>query len=315
MMDCKGAAALLRGWDDILVLCHASPDGDTLGSASALLRGLKALGKRAWFACADEVDEKFAYLFAGLEPPAQPLAHVMSVDVATTSLLGELEETYKGKIELAIDHHGSHSDFAQEAWVEPTAPAACELIYLLLAELGVALDKPMADCLYTGLTTDTGCFRYSSVTPRTHRVAASLLEAGADAAEINRKMFESKSRAQLEAERLVMESLAFSCGGRCAIVQVPYSLYARTGVRESELEGVASLPRQIEGVMVGITIKEKEDGTIKASVRSNPPVSACAICEKFGGGGHPFAAGCSFEGETMESVLQKMQAAAQEQLP
>lgn len=314
MIDCAGAAALLRGWDDILILCHASPDGDTLGSAAALVRGLRVLGKGAWFACADGIDPKFAYLFEGLAPMGRSPRHVMSVDVATPALLGGLEEEYAGRVELAIDHHGSHSEFARESWIEPKAPASCELIYLLLTELGADIDKPTADCLYTGLSTDTGCFRYSNVTPRTHRVAAHLLELGADAAEINRRMFDCKSKAQVEAERLAMESMAFSCGGKCAIVQVPLSIYARTGARESELESVSSLPRQIEGVMVGITLKEKEDGTIKASVRSNPPASACAICEKFGGGGHRFAAGCSFEGETMGSAALKLEEAAREHL-
>lgn len=314
MTDCKGAAALLREWDDICILCHASPDGDTLGAASGLLRGLLSLGKRAWFACADEVDEKFAYLFQGLADPKLAPAHVMSVDVAAPSLLGGLEKVYGGKIELAVDHHGSHSDFAREAWVEPEAPAACEMVYLLLKELGVEPDKAMADCLYTGLSTDTGCFRYSNVTPRTHRVAAALLELGADAADINRRMFECKSKAQVEAERLIMESMEFSCGGKCAMVRVPLSVYGRTGAREGELEGVASLPRQIEGVMVGVTLKEKEDGTIKASVRSNPPASACAVCEAFGGGGHTFAAGCSFENASMEEAAAALARAAREHL-
>lgn len=318
-MDCAAAAALLRGWDDILVLCHASPDGDTLGSAAALVRGLRALGKRAWLACGDETDKKYGYLFEGLEgggglPGGRVPGHIMAVDVATPSLLGELEKEYQGRIELAIDHHSGHTPFAQESWVEPEAAANCELIYLLLEELGVALDKAMADCLYTGITTDTGCFRYYSVTPRTHRLAASLLELGADAGAINRAMFESKTMAQVEAERLVMESITFSCGGRCAFAQVPLSVYERTGVRESELEGVASLPRQIEGVLLGVILKEKADGTIKASVRSNPPANAREIGELFGGGGHPGAAGFTLSGVTLAEAAEKVEAACQEQL-
>lgn len=314
MADCVRAAALLREWDDILVLCHASPDGDTLGSAGALVRGLRALGKRAFFACGDEIDEKYSYLFEGLAPLPQAPAHIVSVDVATPSLLGGLEKEYAGRIELAIDHHSGHAPFARESWVEPDSASNCELIYLLLRELGVPLDKAMADCLYTGISTDTGCFRYTSVTPRTHRIAASLLELGADGGRINREMFESKSKAQIEAERLLMEGITFSCGGKCATVQVPLSIYGRTGVRESELEGIASLPRQIKGVLLGVTLKEKEDGTVKGSVRSNPPANAREIGESFGGGGHPGAAGFTLPGTTLAQAEEKVEAACREQL-
>lgn len=314
MADCVRAAALLREWDDVLVLCHASPDGDTLGSAGALVRGLAALGKRAFFACGDEIDEKYSYLFEGLAPLPQAPAHIVSVDVATPSLLGGLEKEYAGRIDLAIDHHSGHTPFARESWVEPDSASNCEMVYLLLQELGVPIDKAMADCLYTGISTDTGCFRYTSVTPRTHRIAASLLELGADGARINREMFESKSKAQIEAERILMEGITFSCGGKCATVQVPLSIYGRTGVGESELEGIASLPRQIKGVLLGVTLKEKEDGTVKGSVRSNPPANAREIGESFGGGGHPGAAGFTLPGTTLAQAAEKVEAACREQL-
>lgn len=313
-MDCASAAALLQGWDDILVLCHASPDGDTLGSAAALVRGLRALGKRARYACGDKPDEKFAYLFAGLGPEEFAPAHIMSVDVADASLLGGIQGEYGGRVELAIDHHGSHRHFARESWVDPSAAACCELVFLLLKEMGVAIGQAIASCLYTGISTDTGCFRYTNVAPRTHRIAAQLLELGANAGDINRAMFESKSRAQVEAERLVMEGLEFHCGGKCALVRVPWSVYQHSGAREGELEGIASLPRQIQGVLVGVTLKEKEDGTVKASIRSNPPASAGAICEGFGGGGHKYAGGCSFPGLTLEEAAQKLLPACREHL-
>lgn len=314
MTDCAGCAALLRGWDDILVLCHASPDGDTLGAAGALVRGLRALGKRAWAACGDEVGGKYRYLVEGLLAGGEAPAHVLSVDVATPELLGPLEKEYAAAIELAIDHHGSHKPFAKESWVDPKAAAACELLYQLLKELGAPIDKPMADCLYTGLTTDTGCFRYTNVTPLTHRIAAELLELGADAGEINRRMFECKPKAQVEAEKRILAGMEFFFEGKCAMVQVPQSVYKDTGAQASDLEGVASLPRQIEGVLVGVTLKEKEDGRVKASLRSNPPVSACAICEKFGGGGHKYAAGCTFEGASLAEAAGKITAAVQEHL-
>ena len=194
MLDCAGAAALLREWDQILVMSHASPDGDTLGSASGLLWGLKSLGKQVDFYCADPVPEKFSSLFEGLELGGFAPQHVMTVDVADKKLLGkETPQELKDRVELAIDHHATHVDFAQERWVEAESAATTELIYLLLQEMGVQMDSRMAACLYTGLATDTGCFRYRSVTPRTHRIAAALMELGAPAGQINQQMFECKS--------------------------------------------------------------------------------------------------------------------------
>lgn len=313
MLDCAGAAALLKGWDRVLVISHASPDGDTLGSASALLRGLVSLGKQVKFFCADPVPEKFGYLFEGLTLGEFEPDHVMTVDVADKKLLGKTPEELVNRVELAIDHHGTHVPFAKERWVEGDSAATVELIYLLLKEMGVKLDQAMADCLYTGLTTDTGCFRYRSVTPRTHRIAGALLELGARAGDINQWMFESKSKAQVEAERAVMDTMRFSSGGKCALIQVPLSIFAETGVKESDLEGLASLPREIQGVVLGVTLKEKPQGKVKVSLRANPPGNAAELCQKFGGGGHPGAAGCSLE-MTLEQARETMEQACGEYL-
>lgn len=309
MLDCAQTAALLQGWDKILVMSHASPDGDTLGSASALLRGLSSLGKQVDFLCADPVPEKFSYLFAGLPLGGFEPAHVMTVDVADKALLGKAPQELVARVELAIDHHGTHVPFARERWVEPEAAATTEMIWALLGQLGVELAPAVADCLYTGLATDTGCFRYQNVTPRTLRIAADLLERGARAAEINRAMFESKSKAQVEAERRAMDSMRFSSGGKCALVTLPYSIFAETGAQESELEGIAAMPREIQGVVLGVTLKEKEDGAVKVSVRANPPADASALCGRFGGGGHQGAAGCSLGKVSLEEAQQKMEEA------
>ena len=313
MSEKTQAAALLKEWDKILVMSHASPDGDTLGSASALLRGLASLGKQVQFFCADPVPEKFGYLFEGLTLGEFEPDHVMTVDVADKNLLGKAPQKLVDRIELAIDHHGTHVPFAQTRWVEPEAAATVEMIYALLEELEVEMDQPTADCLYTGLTTDTGCFRYRSVTPRTHRIAGALLELGARNGDINQWMFESKTKGQVEAERLVMDTMEFSWEGRCALIQVPLSVYPRTGVKESDLDGLASRPREIQGVVLGLTLKEKEGGKVKVSVRANPPADASRLCSRFGGGGHQGAAGCTLE-MPLDQARQAMEQACGEYL-
>lgn len=313
MADCETAAGLLREWDRVLVMSHASPDGDTLGSASALLRGLVALGKEVRFFCADPVPEKFSYLFEGIPLGEFEPAHVMTVDVADKALLGKAPEELVNRIELAVDHHGTHVPFAPERWVEPEAAATAEMIFALLGKLGVGISPAMADCLYTGITTDTGCFRYQNVTARTHRIAGELLELGARGAEINRAMFESKSKAQVQAERMVMDTMEFSSEGKCALIQVPLSVFSTTGAKESDLEGLASMPREIQGVLLGVTLKEKPDGKVKVSLRANPPGDAAELCSRFGGGGHRGAAGCSLN-MTLEEARQTMEKACGEYL-
>lgn len=309
MLTCTQTACLIQEWDEILILCHASPDGDTLGSGCALLRGLQALGKRARIGCADPLPQKYGYMLEGLPSFEGEPRHILSVDVADAVLLGDFQEIYGRRVELAIDHHGTHEDFAAQKWVNSSCASTTEMIYLLLKELGVVLDTYMADAIYTGLSTDTGCFRYRSVTPQTHRIAAEVIEAGADAGEINRRMFETKSIRQVEAERQVRDTMEFFCEGKCAMVQVPLSILKETGVEESELDGVATMPRQIEGVLMGITLKEKPGGEIKASVRTNLSANAADFCRRFGGGGHQGAAGCSFKDATLVEAAEKIKQA------
>ena len=236
MLDCAQTAALLRSWDKILVMSHASPDGDTLGSASALLRGLASLGKEVAFFCADPVPEKFAFLFESLALGTFEPEHVMAVDVADKKLLGKnAPPEYLARAELAIDHHGTHVPFARERWVEPEAAATTEMIWALLGQLGVELAPAVADCLYTGLATDTGCFRYQNVTPRTLRIAADLLERGARAAEINRAKFESKSKAQVEAERRAREKKSRALGaGEVTLSEIWQELERMTALPPAE---------------------------------------------------------------------------------
>ena len=297
-----GAAERLNAADRILILSHHFPDGDTLGSASALCRALRKLGKTVSFRCSDTIPGKFTFLFDGLEDVFYPLPEgftpdlIASVDVADMELLGALREEYEGKVDLSIDHHGSHRAFAKWTCVDARAAACAEILFRLIPLLGVTFDRKMAACIYTGITTDTGCFRYRNTTADSLRIAAEMMEYGIDAAEINFRMFETKTRARLEMERLVLDSAEFFCGGKAVMMAVTQEMIAKTGAKDEDLDGISAIPRRVEGVLAGITMREKEDGNFKVSVRSNPPVSACEICAVLGGGGHPGAAGCTVEG-------------------
>ena len=294
----KECADILREKDNILILTHANPDGDTLGSGFALCRALMKIGKICAVINADDIPKKYNYLFDDIVEIKFKPDYVVAVDVATVNLLGGLEEQYK--IDMCIDHHSTNTEYANLLLLEDV-PAACQIMYEVVLALGVEGDKKIADCLYTGLTTDTGCFRYDSTTAQTYRVAADLIDAGADNGRINRIMFETKSKTYARLERLAIESMRFYEHERVAVITVTQEMFQLTGSNAQETEGLAPLTRQIEGVEIGITIQERPDGTCKASIRTFESVNAAKLAACFGGGGHAQAAGCKFDCDVKEA--------------
>lgn len=294
----KECADILRKKDNILILTHANPDGDTLGSGFALCRALMKIGKICAVINADDIPKKYNYLFDDIVEIKFKPDYVVAVDVATVKLLGGLEEQYK--IDMCIDHHSTNTEYANLLLLED-APADCQIMYEVVLALGVEVDKKIADCLYTGLTTDTGCFRYDSTTAQTYRVAADLIDAGADNGRINRIMFETKSKTYARLERLAIESMRFYEHERVAVITVTQEMFQLTGSNAQETEGLAPLTRQIEGVEIGITIQERPDGTCKASIRTFESVNAAKLAACFGGGGHAQAAGCKFDCDVKEA--------------
>ena len=304
MITLESAAKTLLSKDKILILTHRSPDGDTIGSGYALAMALRKLGKSVKVDCTDPFPEKYSYFTDKLEKLEFDEEFVVSVDIADTKLLGEKLSDYADKIDLCIDHHGSNTKYAKEYYVEASVAAAAQVIAKLIRLMNVEFDKDIANAIYTGITTDTGCFRYTNVTAETHRIAADMIDCGAESGMINRLMFETKSRSRLEIERRVMDSIQFYLDGRCAIAYATIDMMKESGAVDSDMEGVSSLPRQIEGVMAGITLREKNNGKFKVSVRTTDELDASAICANFGGGGHKAAAGCMITGTLNEAIEQ-----------
>lgn len=304
MITLESAAKTLLSKDKILILTHRSPDGDTIGSGYALAMALRKLGKSVKVDCTDPFPEKYSYFTDKLEKLEFDEEFVVSVDIADTKLLGEKLSDYADKIDLCIDHHGSNTKYAKEYYVEASAAAAAQVIAKLIRLMNVEFDKDIANAIYTGITTDTGCFRYTNVTAETHRIAADMIDCGAESGMINRLMFETKSRSRLEIERRVMDSIQFYLDGRCAIAYATIDMMKESGAVDNDMEGVSSLPRQIEGVMAGITLREKNNGKFKVSIRTTDELDASAICANFGGGGHKAAAGCMITGTLNEAIEQ-----------
>lgn len=305
MITLDDAAEFLRESDDIVLLSHQFPDGDTFGSAAALCMALQSMGKRVMTRCRHEISEKYASMFRGVQKQEFTPKTVVAVDVADIDLLGDaLKEEYEGRVDLCIDHHASNRPFAERTFVDSAAAATTEIIYALITKLGAKITKEIAEAIYTGITTDTGCFKYPNATPRTYRVAACMMETGIDAADINRRMFDTKTRARLEMERMVLDSIQFYHGDRCAVAYILRDMVVSSKANEDDLEGLAAIPRQVEGVLVGVTMREKKSGEYKVSLRTQEPVNAGEICALFGGGGHAGAAGCTLPGPVEQATGQ-----------
>ena len=204
-MTTAEAARLLLGWDELLLLTHVRPDGDTVGSAAALCQALRDRGKTAYLLPNPELTATYApYAAPYAAPEGFVPRHVVSVDIAALSLLPENARPYQDRIDLAIDHHPSQEFFARETCLEAESAACGEIVYNIITRL-TPVTPDIALPLYVAVSTDTGCFVYSNTTARTHRIAAALMDCGIDAAPVNKALFRTKSRTRLAMEAWMAE--------------------------------------------------------------------------------------------------------------
>ncbi len=313
LLTLRQTARYLKRHDNYIILTHASPDGDTLGAAYGLYYGLKEIGKIASVICPDLIPSKYGYFVHETDHVKRDGAVIIAVDVADKRLLGSLEEEFGDVIDLNIDHHISNVKYARNLYLDSDAAATCEIIYELLLVLGVNINDVTAKAIYTGLVTDTGCFKYSNVTFKTHLIASQLYDYNIGAAEINRIMFDTKSKDLLELERTVLDTAEYHFDDRCIILTVTSDIQEKTHCGGPDLEGIAVITRSIEGVIAGVTIKQTDDTCYKVSLRTYPPLDASCICRKLGGGGHRGAAGATVNG-TLEEVKAKILSAVGESM-
>ena len=305
LLNVKGVCRFLKENDNYVILAHASPDGDTLGCAAALCMGLRSFGKKSFIMCSDTIPEKYSYFFS--KDLLEPIEYntVIAVDIATEKLLGNLEDTFSGKVDLCIDHHISNTRYAKKLYLDSGAAAACESVYDIIKAMKWRLTDRQAAALYTGISTDTGSFKYSSVTAKTHKIAAELYSYNINAHNIAKLMFDTKSKQFLELERMILAESEFFFEDKCFVLSVTSDMLSATGCTESELESIASISRCVEGVIAGVTIKQKAEKLFKISLRTYEPLDASKICMALGGGGHRAAAGCTLEG-SLEEVKEKI---------
>jgi len=300
-LDC---ADWLLERDRFVLLTHRKPDGDTVGSAAGLCRGLRSLGKTAHVLYNPEITPLYAPLLEGLtkeEPEEGDI--LVAVDVAADTMFPRAYDHLKNSIDLRIDHHGSGREYAPRELVESHSAACAEIVWELLLDMGVEPDKEMAEAIYVGVSTDTGCFRFANTTAHTFDVAGDCAAAGADVYSWNQKLFDTKSLPKLRLQGWIIDHMVFMEEGKLAICCLPKAVEEEIGVSEDDMNDISSFLRSVEGVRMSALLRQTDEGRIKVSVRAVPGSNAAAVCETFGGGGHAGAAGCNLR-MTMEEAAQ-----------
>lgn len=310
-LTARETAAALRGMDNVLILTHVRPDGDTIGCAAALCQALRDMGKTAYLLYNPEITTTYAPCAAPYwAPEGFAPEHVVSTDIAALNLLPDNAAAYADRIELAIDHHGSHGFFAEQVCLDADAAACGEILYGIIREL-TAVTPDIAMLLYVAIATDTGCFVYSNTTAQTHRIASELLGCGIDVGPVNKALFRTKSRTRLAVEARMVADMTLFDQDRVVVMTIPLSLRQEMHATEADIEELSSLAALVEGTDCGVTLRELRPGVIKISLRTGPRVDACAVCQKLGGGGHKAAAGATADG-TMDEVRSAVLRAYQE---
>lgn len=294
-MEINDTAKWLTERDNFLILSHRRPDGDTLGCAAGLASGLSEMGKSAYIINNPDTTDRYKPFVEKFYPPEGFVPqHIITVDTADISLFPRGAEIYADEVDLSIDHHPSNTFYAQNTCLNGSRAACGEIIYEVLIAAAGKISPETAKLLYIALSTDTGCFSFGNTTGNTFRVAGLLAEAGAPIGPLNKTFFRTKGRGRLTLEGMIFTGLEYYFNGQVCIASITNDMMAQAGVTNSDMDDIAAIPGSVDGVLVGITVRELSGpNDCKVSVRSTPRFDSNALCKRFGGGGHPMAAGCS----------------------
>ena len=282
--------------ESIVILTHENPDGDAIGSSLALYNGLKQIGKDADLII-PEFPQTFEFLKNSKEVKKEGKTDkydlAIALDCGDIKRLNGFAKYFEdANVKISIDHHSANTMFADYNFVNPMAPACCQILVTVLEALGIEIDKEIGTCLLTGIITDTGGFKYSGVTSETFEFAAELLNKGVNVSNIYKKVLQTLSKPSFELRRRAMNRLEFLEEGKIAFTYITLKDEEETMAGSNSHDGIVEMGRDIEGVEISIFLREKEDG-YKISLRSNEYVNVSDICLMFSGGGHIRAAGGS----------------------
>ena len=302
----------LREGGRFAVLSHVRPDGDALGSQLALGLSLKRLGKDVRIWNEEGMLEKYSFLPSAnllTKPPADPedVDVAIALDTAIQNRLGTaLPAVRSAKVWINIDHHPSNPGYGDLVYINPKAPATGQILFELIRSEKLPIDAAIAENLYVAISTDTGSFQYPNTTARTFEMAAELVRAGVDVGRVSQLTYENYPRRRAELLRDLLGTMRFEANDRVASFSLSLATAKKLGVLPEDNEGLIDHLRAIHGIIVAVFFEELADGKVRVSMRSkSEKVNVCAICEKFGGGGHVLAAGARIPG-TLAEVEKKI---------
>lgn len=297
----------LREHQRFAVLGHVRPDGDALGSQLALGLSLKRLGKDVYIWNEEGMLEKYSFLPCAnqlTKPPAEPQdVHVaIALDTAIQNRLGTaLCAVRSAKVWINIDHHPSNPGYGDIIYIDPKSPATGQILFELIKNEKLPINPAIAENLYVAISTDTGSFQYPNTSARTLEIAAELVRAGVDVGRVSQLTYENYPRRRVELLRDLLSTMRFDANDRIASFSLSLAMAKKLGVLPEDNEGLIDHLRAIRGVIVAVFFEELPDGKVRVSMRSkSEKVNVCAICEKFGGGGHVLAAGARIRGTLAE---------------
>ncbi len=293
---------MIREADSVVILPHINADGDAIGSCAAMAELLGALEKKTVIYTEEKPEERLSFISENVrvyDGSEEEYDTCIALDCGDRERLGE-RAVFAEKADrvINIDHHKTNTMFGDANYVDASASATGEIIAELYERMGMEPDKRAAMYLYTAICSDTGCFAYSNTTPKTMRTAAKLMEEGIDHAEAARLLFDSEP---LEIELLKAEltgRIRSYFGGRLRIVTVTEAMAEKYGLDMDDVSDVVNIPRRICGTEIAASVKES-GGKIRVSLRSNGSADVAAVAQKFGGGGHTKAAGCTVKAESV----------------
>jgi len=289
---------ILKEGNKFLVVTHVNPDGDAVGSLLGLYGALREMEKEVWMLCAEKIPDIYDFL-PGVgqiltspdELNGRPL-WIICVDVAQEDRIsGDIARFRTGAKLINIDHHPTNPAFGDFNVVDPAATSTAEIVFKVLKQAGYRLSKDVGKCLYTGLLTDTGGFRFPGVTKSTMLLAAEMLEPGFDSYEVTQQVYEHYPFCRFHLERLMLERMEVLLDGRLTLSVLFDEDFQRLGAEYSDSENLVNRLREVRGVEVAILMTQLPNGVIRVSFRSKDHLDVGSIAQSFGGGGHNRAAG------------------------
>lgn len=288
----------IKRYDNIYLVSHVQPDGDNIGSTLALAKAIEKFKGSVKVIKVDDIPSDYQFL-PGIEifknyDIDEPIDLLISLDSSDLNRLGLGKEfAVKAKRIINIDHHITNDNFGDINIVSPSSAATGEIVYEFIKKMAVDIDKDIATCLYAAISTDTGSFIYSNTTYKTHLIVAELLKIGIDAETININLYQNRSMARTKLFIDSMNSLEIYLEGKVGVIIVTQEMLKVNEAKMEDTEGLISFVRGIDSIEVACLLKEIDKKEVKVSLRSKKQIDVAKICNKFNGGGHIRAAGCT----------------------